>query len=547
MEFFLSKTNQDLLYDLTRKKILNDLNFDIRNNFRPQMAHISQGVAKMVKKTNNMNNDQYLHLLDRSVLDTAVRLFIRSIQSADRTDRTDRVQEQIPFSTPPQTYNTNIEPLYTQQLNERNLVNQNQVTAPPQPNFEDPIIPNQPDPSVLYEIAEKNRQMTAIQPPPRMIPTDLNLTTQNILPTPATYSGSSGGNTGNYSTSLKDLPLEQFTDSGDSTERLERMILQQQAQMNVLMNTIKAKENEVKPEIPARVANNFFGQIAPEASQIHNVIPRSSRNIKTHSQKIPHILAIDSRDRNSDIYPNSNNYRVPLPLYKDIVSIELISAEIPNTEYNINSSNNQIYFDDSGSTVIATIPVGFYTITDLLTAISTEMTATGSQAYTATLDPLTNKITITAAAPWSFLFYGGVELYNTTNRSVYLPNSIGPIIGYNINDLTGATSYTGTKPYNLLGTSYILLCIPELENIETFDSHAASAFAKISMDVPRGEIKYYTAEEKLLIKYFSPKKGKLSNMTIKFKKYDGTLYDFNGQENSLTFRIITEDETQERN
>ena len=58
-----------------------------------------------------------------------------------------------------------------------------------------------------------------------------------------------------------------------------------------------------------------------------------------------HIFAIDSRQRNYDIYPDANNYNLPIPdRYRNVTSIELKAAMLPRTEYNVNDSNKYLDF-----------------------------------------------------------------------------------------------------------------------------------------------------------------------------------------------------------
>ncbi len=291
----------------------------------------------------------------------------------------------------------------------------------------------------------------------------------------------------------------------------------------------------------------------PQPSNLKNIIPRDSRNLKDTGQKIPHIYITDSRDRNYDKYPFSYDYQVDVnPDYKFVTSVELISAEIPKSSYIINNNNNLMYFEEqTGTRIISTIPVGNYTITDLLTAIGTEMTNDSALGvtYTATLNTLTDKITITSDAfgpsLLNLLFYGGTENFiNDTVRSIYLPNSIGPIIGYNRIDLTGSFSYEAQNIYDLSGDTYVLLHIFDFDNIERPDAPCDAPYAKIPLDVDQGQVKFYNHEENQEnIKYFSPSMGKLSDLHIKFKNYNNDDYDFNGREHSMTFKITTKDET----
>ena len=106
-------------------------------------------------------------------------------------------------------------------------------------------------------------------------------------------------------------------------------------------------------------------------------------------------IFIDSRDRNYKQYPNSNNYRINLrKVYKDVVAIELTKGMFPHSGFYINSTNNLIHFSETvnGQQLVAIIPVGFYTQSDLFSEIETQMNAASvaapgpsSSAYTVTL------------------------------------------------------------------------------------------------------------------------------------------------------------------
>lgn len=73
-------------------------------------------------------------------------------------------------------------------------------------------------------------------------------------------------------------------------------------------------------------------------------------NRATHPSDKPiiskHIFAVDSRQRDYTVYPNSNNYNVPIPdRYRNVTGIELKAATLPRCEYNVNSSNKYIDFN----------------------------------------------------------------------------------------------------------------------------------------------------------------------------------------------------------
>ena len=254
-------------------------------------------------------------------------------------------------------------------------------------------------------------------------------------------------------------------------------------------------------------------------------------------------LIVDSKDRNYDNYPNSNNYSIELDTnYKDIVSIELVSTIVPRSQYVINSSNNTIHFNEGSDDLVATITEGNYTVSTLATALKSSMETVGGLTYTISEDTLTNKITISSSGTFSLLFNGGSETYLDGTRTIYPENSIAPVLGFTRTELSGSTSYVAQNQYNLNGENYVLLEIQDLENLQgtiignTTNKH----FCKIMLNVDNNENKYFTNRNDYLCKkYFDPLLHKLSKLNIRFYTYYGSLYDFNGLEHSLHFRIRT--------
>lgn len=111
--------------------------------------------------------------------------------------------------------------------------------------------------------------------------------------------------------------------------------------------------------------------------------------------------------------------------------------------YQITTSNQAIDFVavNAGPTIFATIPVGYYSLTSLLTTIAYQMgLADTSNIYTATADRTIssgaqNRVTIsTSGTHLDLLFVTGVRSAST----------IATLIGF-AGDQTGATTYTGTS------------------------------------------------------------------------------------------------------
>lgn len=297
---------------------------------------------------------------------------------------------------------------------------------------------------------------------------------------------------------------------------------------------------------------NNFGEQPPYQEHMRVLIPKVSRNT-TASEKsnmIPTIISVDSRNKDP-VWTKHNNYRIDIEEIKDVLSIELTDAQIPISEYLINDSNNIIYFEETeGTTKMAKITPGNYAAAALATEIENQMTIEGDSTYTVGVDVLQNKFIINSdgfggAGIFNLIFYGGTENIGfERERPIYPDNSIGEVLGFTPEDKTGTLTYIGDNSYNLKGEKYLLLYLKEASLIKTLDSNTRNAFAKIVLDPGLGETKFYNNNiDNKFIKYFSPPIGRLAHLTLEFRKQNGRLYDFNGQSNSLTFEIVTKDNT----
>jgi len=117
--------------------------------------------------------------------------------------------------------------------------------------------------------------------------------------------------------------------------------------------------------------SNFPNSISQNLQQVNtdyspHIIKAPDRN-KTHGNIAKH-LVIDSRDRNYNIYPFSNKYRVDVnEEWKDVISVELTLAQIPNTYYNVSPINNIFYIGDNINNFLSIeIPEGQYNNTTLI-------------------------------------------------------------------------------------------------------------------------------------------------------------------------------------
>lgn len=155
---------------------------------------------------------------------------------------------------------------------------------------------------------------------------------------------------------------------------------------------------------------------------------------------------ICSEDRDYTLYPNPSNYIIKLKdIYKNVTSVTLFNASIPNTAYLIDERNNLIYFrETSCDKMVAEIPCGDYkcalklaeAISIAMTNVSIAMNSPGNHStYTTTVDELKNKICISSNLIggdhiFSLCFYGCSEPHDGRKRAIYPPRSIGRVLGF---------------------------------------------------------------------------------------------------------------------
>ncbi len=292
------------------------------------------------------------------------------------------------------------------------------------------------------------------------------------------------------------------------------------------------------PVQPQRIAPNEHSVIIndPPIAQI------AKNQINNELFKSPDVVVIDSRMRDRVNYPNSNFYSIPLGMpFHNVYAIKLISAIVPRSQYNINSTNNTIWFRETAAEVsagtykIATIVTGMYDITSLITAIGVAMSAAGGLAtYTISYSTTTRKVTFASNLG------GGASVFEliwgTNNK--YSSNTLAPVLGYIPSTLTGSSSYTGTMIYNLLGEQYAILKIDEAPLFSHSGmSHLDGALTEIPLQADTWEYSFYGSNNHPVSKIYNPIRNKLNTMTIRWYDYSGSLFDFNGLDHILKFEI----------
>lgn len=125
------------------------------------------------------------------------------------------------------------------------------------------------------------------------------------------------------------------------------------------------------------------------------------------------------------------------------------NVSLPNSFYNVNSSNNVVYFYETGASTSATIPVGNYTASSLATQLKTSMDAVSTVTYTITYSNISGKFTFVSSGNSNFEWGS-----NTANSARYL-------LGFNEEDTSPTTSQESTNVINLSPYPHIGIDIQE--------------------------------------------------------------------------------------
>jgi len=222
-------------------------------------------------------------------------------------------------------------------------------------------------------------------------------------------------------------------------------------------------------------------------------------------------ISIDSKFRDSNKHPNPNYYSIDLPsTYKNVYSIEILRAEIPQTQYIIDDFNNILYYKIENENVITKVLKSCNNVSNLLHTLNENV------------DP----------SIFSFSIENGkIVIFNNSSKQIKFlfsyERSIGHILSipYDIT-LQGCSSMTAQNTIVFQKEPYLYININEYSNIENLKHQ--TFFHKHSFSKDR---------ESKQVFYCKPILGKLYKLNISFLNYNNCLYNFHGYNHSFNIRI----------
>lgn len=298
--------------------------------------------------------------------------------------------------------------------------------------------------------------------------------------------------------------------------------------------------------------------------------------LKENSIIEAYTFLVDSKQRNKKLYPTPSEYVIEFSTpFRHVIGIEVVDVSIPKTMYNIDQTNNKLYYyiasteDDNKVNIIINkegieeydksmfnvleVPPGDYRIETLVDKLRSLLKNIDLDiAQVSVPADLTNKIYFRSSKPFLLDMQQstirevlGFDLYTTENDTTkYKYMSYNSKIGFEqlyhsfYNTETGRYNIYSPGMMYLLGSKYIKLRCPEIEAY----LYTSLAYSKYSLGLAKIRVNNYgyndekTSFLKIPIKEFHPI-GKLSKMTLRFETDDGELYDFKGVNHNIMIAI----------
>jgi hypothetical protein len=260
-------------------------------------------------------------------------------------------------------------------------------------------------------------------------------------------------------------------------------------------------------------------------------------------------LIIDSRDRNTTLYPNPNKYTIRIDEgLQDVVSIELAISDFPFNEYNITPNNNILHISNEPSGPNVTyipveIPPGRYDGPELSTTIATEISAVfPNTAWDVQFNSNTSKITLSSSnTAFSLNFKNTIpRKFDEIDVYDYMPRSIGRILGFSPEEYTTTESspfkITAPYPVDLRNESYIIMFLSRAKIYLSQNNASNQCFAILRLE--NNDKWLSTLNTEPVRKSFTPPIPDLSSLRFKFVDYYGNAYDFQNKEHRFEL-IVT--------
>jgi hypothetical protein len=307
--------------------------------------------------------------------------------------------------------------------------------------------------------------------------------------------------------------------------------------------------NTVQPHLQSYPSEFFPGVINPIKKRI-----------------ITKILNIDSRFRDNYYSSSSTNYNVALPTnFNDVLQIQLLSIEVPQTYYNISKQygNNFFTIVVNGTPEVINIPDGNYDPTTIATIINKQLTNLGGDYACVVFScNLINFTTISTGTGQILVGFNGSQTSGSTlelnfqadrfgvdDRFTPLPLKLGWLLGFRngiyINNLNyvseGIFDYTGPKYFYLVVDDYNSSVVNNFFGAFNSSVLNKNILARISTQI---NVSGYNVIEQNNLRNITPPREymgpvNINNLTIQLLDEFGRVVNLNNMDFSFSLQLTT--------
>lgn len=230
-------------------------------------------------------------------------------------------------------------------------------------------------------------------------------------------------------------------------------------------------------------------------------------------------IVFDSKDRDVELFPEPNNYEVKFDDdIEDVLSVQLLSIDVPLSTYMINKYFSKLTFQTGASPVTVDLYHGDYTNTGLADMITSRMNSVASNNFLVEYDSIKD----------NYVFRSKVSF------SVHFPekNSLHMLLGFKNKTYTSIVDTSGPAGYghiiksefrkNFKFNNYIIMTIEQFDLIKSNSNILYKTFAVI----PDNYSNLNISNEPKIIKSFTPPVPRIAKIKISFMDRYGNLYDF---------------------
>lgn len=253
-------------------------------------------------------------------------------------------------------------------------------------------------------------------------------------------------------------------------------------------------------------------------------------------------LHIDSKNRDTNLYPNGNTYVLHIPTtIKNVVRADLVSARVPNTMYNLTNGTN-VFSTASLSGPVSVTP-GFYSAQLLEDELNERLNIREAIKY--------------SQAEGKFLYLTNESTSTITVHSTELAKMLGldanktytvSLLDIAISGFTYAVKSQRVVDFSL--NEYVFLDIEEFrspffsdaKSLPLSGANTGNMFTAIPMDVPSTHVKNFKENTDYSVSIDINPKQNISRLTIRWYDKDLNLLNFHGFDNNgFILRLHTDD------